>query len=66
MRSEETLRELFDFFDEKRDKQLRCICCDMWMPSTTVIEQRPPTAVLLFDKFHIVPHLMDAVDQLGQ
>ena len=36
----------------------------MWMPYITVIKDKAPNAVLVFDKFHIVRHLMDAVDQV--
>jgi len=32
--------------------------------SINVIEQRAPNAVLVFDKSHIIRHLMDAVDQV--
>lgn len=63
-RSEETLREFFDFFGEQRAKQLRGICCDIWMPYINVIEEKAPNAILVFDKFHIIRHLMDAVDQV--
>ncbi len=63
-RTEETLKEFFDFFGENRAKQLQGICCDMWVPYFNVIENRAPNAVLVFDKFHIVRHLMNAVDQV--
>ena len=63
-RNEETLREFFDFFGKNRAKQLQGVCCDMWMPYINVIEEKAPKAVLVFDKFHIVRHLMNAVDQV--
>jgi transposase len=63
-RSEETLREFFDFFGQERAKQLRGICCDMWMPYINVIEEKASNAVLVFDKFHIIRHLMNAVDRV--
>ena len=63
-RTEETLKECFDFLGENRAKQLQGICCDMWVPYFNVIENRAPNAVLVFDKFHIVRHLMNAVDQV--
>ena len=34
----------------------------MWAPYVDVIKTRFPNALLVFDKFHIVRHLMDAVD----
>ena len=63
-RTEETLREFFDFFGKNRAKQLQGVCCDMWMPYINVIEEKAPNAILVFDKFHIVRHLMNAVDQV--
>ncbi len=36
----------------------------MWQPYIDVIKDRAPQAVLVFDKFHIVRHLMEAVDQV--
>jgi transposase len=63
-RSEETLRESFDFFGEQTAEQLQGICCDMEMPYTTGIKQRAFRAALVFDKFHVIRHLMDAVDEL--
>jgi transposase len=34
----------------------------MWAPYVDVINARFPHALLVFDKFHIVRHLMHAVD----
>ena len=36
----------------------------MWQPYIEVIKERAPEAVMVFDRFHIVRHLMDAVDQV--
>jgi transposase len=45
-------------------EQIEAICCDMWAPYVEVIKARFPNAVLVFDKFHIVRHLMEAVDKV--
>jgi transposase len=63
-RSEETLRQFFNFLGEERASQLQGICCDIWRPYIKVIEEKAPNAVLVFDKFHIIRHLMSAVDQV--
>jgi transposase len=63
-RSEETLRQFFNFLGEERASQLQGICCDIWRPYIKVIEEKAPNAVLVFDKFHIIRHLMNAVDQV--
>jgi len=63
-RSAETLRLFFEYIGPEKANQLQGICCDMWMPYITVIKDKAPNAVLVFDRFHIVRHLMDAVDQV--
>ena len=63
-RSEETMRAFFDFLGPERITRIKGICCDMWQPYIDVIKDRAPQAVLVFDKFHIVRHLMEAVDQV--
>ncbi|MGB2689769.1 MAG: ISL3 family transposase [Desulfobacterales bacterium] len=63
-RSEQTLRQFFEYIGPDIAKGLQGICCDMWMPYIKVIEEKAPNALLVFDKFHIVRHLMTAVDQV--
>ena len=63
-RSKETLEAFFDFLGAEKTAALEGICCDMWQPYIEVIKDRAPGAVLVFDKFHIVRHLMEAVDQV--
>jgi len=63
-RSEDTLRQFFKYFGTEKTSQLQGICCDMWMPYINVVEEKALNALLVFDKFHIVRHLMDAVDQV--
>jgi transposase len=63
-RKQETLEAFFDFLGPEKTAALEGICCDMWQPYIDVIKARAPQAVLVFDKFHIVRHLMEAVDQV--
>ena len=63
-RSTETIDAFFDFLGPEKTAALAGICCDMWQPYIDVIKARAPQAVLVFDKFHIVRHLLDAVDQV--
>lgn len=63
-RSEQTLKQFFEYIGPDIAKGLQGICCDMWMPYIKVIEEKAPDALLVFDKFHIVRHLMTAVDQV--
>jgi transposase len=61
-RTSETLEAFCDELGNERCEQIEAICCDMWAPYVEVIKERFPDALLVFDKFHIVKHLMDAVD----
>lgn len=63
-RKEATLEAFFDYLGAEKTAALEGICCDMWQPYIEVIKARAPQAVLVFDKFHIVRHLMEAVDQV--
>jgi transposase len=61
-RGKETLERFFAEWGEERTKKIRAICCDMWDPYVEVIEEKAPGATLVFDKFHLVRHLLEAVD----
>jgi len=36
----------------------------MWDPYVEVIKRRLPQAILVFDKFHLIRHLLEAVNQV--
>ena len=63
-RSKETLTDFFQLLGERKCHRLKGICCDMWRPYIDVVQQYAPQATIVFDKFHIVSHLMKAVDQV--
>ena len=63
-RTRETLAAFFDFFGKERTANLIGICCDMWPSYIDMIRTRAPQAVLVFDKFHIVRQLTEAVDKV--
>jgi transposase len=61
-RSTESLDAFFTFFGEERTKQLKGICCDMWPAFIKAVKAKAPQATLVFDKFHIVKKITEAVD----
>lgn len=63
-RSLETLAQFFDEYGEALEGRIKGVCCDMWQPYIDTIKQRLPNAVLVFDKFHVVQNLLQAVDQV--
>ena len=58
-RSKATLEAFFEFLGPEKTAAIEGICCDMWQPYIEVVKDRAPQAVLVFDKFHIVRHLME-------
>lgn len=62
-RTEATTRAFFDWFG-RRARSLRAVCLDMWAPYVSVIRERAPKAVLVFDRFHLIKHLNEAVDEV--
>jgi transposase len=63
-RTSETLEAFFDYLGKERCEQIEAVCCDMWAPYVDAIKNRLSNALLVFDKFHIVRHLLDAVDKV--
>lgn len=61
-RTKETLQSFFSSWGPESIAHIQGICCDMWNPYVDTINSQAPHAVLVFDKFHIIRHLMDAVD----
>jgi len=63
-RSKETLQQFFAEHGEALQEAVRGVCCDMWQPYVDVIKEHLPAVTLVFDRFHIVQHLLKAVDQV--
>jgi transposase len=63
-RTSESLEAFFDELGKERCENIQAVCCDMWAPYIDVIKSRLPDTLVVFDKFHIVRHLLDAVDQV--
>ena len=62
-RTEEAVRKFFtEEMGRRRCHTLRVVCMDMWAPYAKLVKDHAPQAQLLFDRFHIVKHLNEAVD----
>lgn len=61
-RSIDSLEAFFNFFGPERTRQLKGICCDMWPAFINAVKAKAPQATLVFDKFHIVKKITEAVD----
>ncbi len=63
-RSEASMSEFFAWLGEKKSRGIRLAVMDMWKPFRTATEQHAPNAAILFDKFHVMRHLGEALDQV--
>ena len=59
---------LDDFFrsqlTSRQRKRIEAVCVDMWEPFRLSIEEWCPGAKIIYDKFHVMQHANDAVDEV--
>jgi transposase len=63
-RSEASLDEFFRFLGEKKARRIRLAVMDMWKAFRNSTQRNAPQAAILFDKFHIMRHLGEALDKV--
>ncbi len=63
-RSEKSMDDFYAFLGEKKSKQVRLAVMDMWKPFRRSTKNKAPNAAILFDKFHVLRHLGEALDKV--
>ena len=64
-RKQETLDEFFRTqLRPRQRKRIEAVCVDMWEPFRLSIEEWAPKCKIVYDKFHILQHANDAVDEV--
>ncbi len=64
-RTEEAVRPFFTKeMGTRRCHTLRVVCMDMWAPYANLVREYATNAQILFDRFHIVKHLHEAVEEV--
>lgn len=63
-RCEASMSQFYAWLGEKKSRGIRLAVMDMWKPFRTATEEHAPNAAILFDKFHVMRHLGDALDQV--
>jgi len=65
-RSVESMDSFYDWLGPKKCRKIRLAVMDMWKPFATSIrkEGHAPDAAILYDKFHVMRHLGDALDEV--
>jgi transposase len=62
-RTEEAVKKFFtEEMGRRRCHTLQVVCMDMWAPYAKLVREHAVNAQILFDRFHIVKHLNEAVD----
>jgi transposase len=61
-RSEASMDEFFTWLGPKKCRRIQLAVMDMWKPFRNSTKGHAPQANILFDKFHIMRHLGDALD----
>ena len=63
-RSEADMDQFYAFLGKKNAKKIRLAVMDMWKPFRNSTQAHAPTADILFDKFHVLRHLGEALDKV--
>ncbi len=65
-RSEESMDEFYTWLGPKKSQRIRLAVMDMWKAfrNSTLKDAHAPQARILFDKFHIMRHLGEALDKV--
>lgn len=63
-RSEPSMDEFFNWLRAKKSAGIRLAVMDMWKPFRNSTQRYAPEARILFDRFHVVRHLGEALDKV--
>jgi len=64
-RTEEAVKKFFtQELGGRRCSTLQVVCMDMWAAYVNLVREHAPQAQILFDRFHTVKHLQEAVDEV--
>lgn len=63
-RSEASMNSFYDWLGPKKAKKVRLVVMDMWRAFEKSAKQNIPQAAILYDKFHVMRHLGEALDKV--
>lgn len=63
-RSEASLARFYAELGKSKSERIRLAVMDMWKPFRSATNAHAPQAAVLFDKFHVMRHLGDALDRV--
>lgn len=63
-RSEESMNMFYEWLGLKKTKKIQLAVMDMWKAFEKSTKENAPGAAILYDKFHVIRHLGDALDKV--
>ena len=63
-RSEASMLQFYEWLGSKKSRGVRLAVMDMWKPFRNATQAQAPQAAILFDKFHVMRHLGEALDKV--
>lgn len=63
-RTEADLDAFFEALGKPKTTRVKLAVMDMWRPFRNSLERNAPAAAIVFDKFHVMRHLGDALDEV--
>src|SRR6266446_5024178 len=63
-RSEASMAAFYDALGRRKCGKIKLAVMDMWKPFRNVTKDKAPQAAILFDKFHVMRHLGEALDKV--
>ena len=63
-RSEASMAQFYAWLGPKKSGKIKLAVMDMWKPFRNATRDKAPQAAILFDKFHIIRHLGEALDKV--
>jgi transposase len=63
-RSQASMALFYDWLGQRKTRGIRLAVMDMWKPFRNATTEYAPQAAILFDKFHIMSHLGEALDKV--
>ena len=63
-RAEEDMDVFFNEMGDKRSRSIRLAVMDMWKPFRNSLKKNAPQAEIVYDKFHVLKHLSEALDHV--
>lgn len=63
-RKKETLDDFFRGWSARQRRGIEAACVDMWEPYRLSLEQWAPNCRIVYDKFHVMQHANQAIDEV--